>query len=285
MVRLKKGIFFTFSAFFLVMLVVVLSLLVVKTLQQSNERLGESGSLDRLYLLKVSIDNIISKLDNGLTMDISWDTNTNSTNLKIAETLDTDFTNYGSSFYSRMQSLSSYIQNDQQEISFDLSKVYNSTEKIPIIAEPNNFRYTHINQNDRVILAVYPGTYLSRVGLNITQTSASNPTVQWLTQNPGSDFIFNLTLIGTNGNATTTNYALNSTSINRFLINNQINLTIGSLCTQCIELDRNNATISTSLVATFPYSGEMITVNYPRGLYLINFSDLNVLINNTPRIL
>jgi len=285
MARIKKGIFFTFSAFFLVMLIMVLSLLVARTLQQSNDRLVESGSLDRIYMLKVSLDSIISKLNNGLTIELDWNKNINSTELKISETLNTNFADYGSSFYSRMQSLSTFIEADQPEIKFDLTKIYNSTEKIPIIIQPNNFRYTHINRNNSVILTVYPGSYLSRLDLNISQPTSSSSTFEWVTQNPGNDFILDLTLIDMNGNSTTNVYNLNSTSINRFILNGLINLTIGELCTQCIELNRNNVTISTSMVSTVPYNGEMFTVTYPRALYIINFSDLNVLINNSPRIL
>ncbi|MBS3172312.1 hypothetical protein J4438_01880 [Candidatus Woesearchaeota archaeon] len=285
MVRLKKGIFFTFSAFFLVMLVVVLSLLVTKTLHQSNLRLSESGSLDRIYMLKVSLDRIISGIDDGITINLFWNDETNSTDLTISESINTNFANYGSSFYSDMQTLSNFVEADQPEINFDLSKVYGNSEKIPIIVDPNNFRYTHINENNDVLLRIYPGSYLSQVKLGVTQLNDVGSEIDWVTQNPGDDFVLNLTISDKNGDTTSETYLLNSTLVNTFRLNNKMDLTIGVLCAQCVELDRSNTNITTTFIATFPYSGEMLTVNYPQGLYLMNFSNLEILVNSTPRIL
>lgn len=285
MARLNKGIFYTFGAFFLVMLVVVLSLLVTQTLHQSNDRLSESGSMDRIYMMKVSLDKLISSIDNGMNINLSWNYQTNNTDLAISETLNTNFSDYGTDFYSEMQSLADFVESDQPEIEFDLSKVYNSTERIPIVTEPNNFRYTHINENNNIGLRIYPGVYLSQVQLNITQLNNTGTNVQWLTQNPGNDFLLDLSIFDSNGNRTSYSYLLNSTLQNTFRINNRMDLKIGVLCTQCLELSRNSTPISVSFIGSFPYTGEMITVNYPRETYLIDFDNLNILINSSPRIL
>ena len=114
-----RGVFFTFGGFFLVMLVVILALLVVKTLNQSNDRLTESGSLERVFTLSNSLDKMISKVNNGIIYDLTWDPVQNLTILTITENLDSGFNDYGNLFNSDMQDLINFVEGNQPEISFN----------------------------------------------------------------------------------------------------------------------------------------------------------------------
>jgi len=281
-----KGIFFTFGGFFLVMLVIVLSLLVATTIQQSNDRLAESGSLERLYVLDHSIQKVLSNIDNGILYKLQWSDPINYTVVSIIENLDEGFDDYGSNFYSEVQEFSNFVETDQPEITFELSKIYNSTNKIPIIVRPYNLEYSHINRGGKNVVTITPNTYMSEasVSLILENSSITNTSVNWVTQNTGN-YTLNITIIDQYSNASTSTYSLNENLLNEFIINNQANITIGGTCQGCIELERGNLNITLQFLTYLPYAAEQVTLTYPKGLYLINFSDIGVSMNSTPRIL
>ena len=281
-----KGIFFTFGGFFLVMLVLVLSLLVVTTLQQSNTRLTESGSIERVYMLDRSLHRTIADMDNGLSAKLQWNTGLNLSIVSIAENLDTDFDDYNSYFYSEMQELSSFVESDQPEIKFNLSLIHNSEEKNPVQVKPHDFKYTHLNREGRNILTVYPGTYLPTAGLMVVLSNETliDPPIDWTIQNPGN-FTFNVTVTDNESNTSKVIEGLNPALVNEFIVNGNINITVGALCYSCIEFDRDNSNVTISLVTYLPYAAEQVMLTYPRGLYEINFTDLGVYLNATPRII
>ena len=148
-----KGIFFTFSSFFLAMLVVTLAILLSTTLKQSNSRLIESGSLERVYLLDFSLERVIRKIDNGITASLDFGSSPNDTILIISENLTTSFNNYSNNFLAEMDELASFTSTDQPEIQFDLSLISNSNEKIPLVINPG-FKYTHINDQGDNLLTI-----------------------------------------------------------------------------------------------------------------------------------
>jgi|APSaa5957512622_1039677.scaffolds.fasta_scaffold38163_1 hypothetical protein len=282
-----KGIFFTFSAFFLVMLVIILSLLVASTLNQSNLRLGESGSLERMYALDVSIERMLADLDNGIEISSIWDGLTQETVFSFTETLDESFADYNSRLIANISDMKDYIEADQPEIQFDLDKISNSEEKVPILIEPSKFRYTHRNKNGKNVLTIYPGTDIYRTLFVINLSNATvDPSdgVEWITQSAGERFMVNITYYDTDNNTDSIEELINETEVNQFRIGDVI-LTIGELCDNCIELDRNNTNITVNFGNNFGFVGEQVTVNYPRGLYVMNFSDIGIFINATPRII
>ena len=281
-----KGIFYTFSGFFLVMLVIVLSLLVTSTLNQSNLRLGESGSLERMYVLDASIERILSDLDNGIEITSIWDGISQETIFTFTETLDESFLDYNSKIIGDISDLKDYIESDQPEIQFDMSLINNSEEKVPIVVEPSKFKYTHKNKNGKNILTIYPGTdiYRSIIVLNLSNSTVDPADeIEWITQNAGERFLINITYYDMDNTTGSIEETINETEINQFRIGDVI-VTIGELCDNCIEIDRNNTNLTVIFGNNFGFVGEQVTVNYPRGLYVFNFSDIGIFVNSTARI-
>jgi hypothetical protein len=279
-----KGIFLTFSGFFLVMLIVTLSLLFATTLQQSNTRLMESGSLERVYALDTSLERVISNIDNEIDYELYWNNATLSFDLSITEILDSNFEDYGSDFYSNFLDLVSFVESDQLEIMFYPSIIYNSEEKLPLLIKPHNFKYTHLDQGEN-ILTVYPGTYVPYVEWSLVLPSDDlGSGIQWTTQSPGDDMSFVLYVEDKDGDTDRFEQNISINSTNVFMVNG-IEIKIGELCSQCMELDRNSKEVISTFNTKFTSSPDMPTLNYPTGLYVLDFEELGIYLNSTPRIL
>jgi hypothetical protein len=281
-----KGIFFTFSAFFLVMLIVVLSLLVASALHQSNLRLMESGSIERVYDLDVSLERVIRGLDDGIDINLIWDDSTNTSILTISEFIDSDFSNYGSEFYSELVDLSNFVESDQPEISFDLDTIYNGSQKIPLRIEPIGFKYNHLESSGGTVLSIDPVIYVPSMSFEIyLPNTTMGSGITWTTQNAGGDFEFNISVSDRSGGSDSMSQMLNSTLENRFTIGSGITIIVGQACEQCVTLDGTTNNMNVNFSTRFFFSGETLTVNYPKGLYIMNFSGPGVYLNNSPRIL
>jgi hypothetical protein len=282
-----KGVFFTFGGFFLAMLIIVLSLLVASTLHQSNVRLAESGSLERMYVLDTSLERVMRDLDNGVTGTMYWQVLGGDTLFWISENLDEEFSEYNSEFFSEMERLENFIESDQSEIEFDLSLINNGNEKLPLYIEPSAFEYTHLNEDGKTILTIQPTAYIAQeiFELNLTNVTV-NPldAIDWSTSNPGEDLTLNITIHDESGYTTSIEEGLNRSKINVFEINNDMTLTIGELCEACVQVNRKNTNLTITFKGYFDYSGELLTFNYPQGLYTMNFSDIGIFVNATPRL-
>jgi len=282
-----RGVFFTFGGFFLVMLVVILALLVAKTLNQSNDRLTESGSLERVFALSNSLDKMIAKVDNGITYDLTWDSTQNLTILTITEDLDSEFNDYGNSFNSNMQDLINFVEGNQPEISFDYPLIYNSTNKIPLIIKPNGILYTHFNNAGENVLIISPVTAMPVINLEIELNSENLDVngIQWTTQNFGSNSSISITVSDSVGGSDSISEMIDETQINVFTINNDLTITVGELCDSCIEINRGGINITSTFSTPLIYVGEQTTIHYPKATYQIDFEDIGIFLNNTPRIL
>jgi hypothetical protein len=280
-----KGIFLTFSGFFLVMLVVTLSILVATTLQQSNDRLMESGSLERIYALDTSLERVVADLENQIDYDLYWDDNTFAFELYLTETLNSNFNDYGSNFSSDLQSLISFVESDQQEIAFFSTAVYNSNEKLPLVVKPHGFKYTHLNQGGENVLVVYPQTYVSYIEFDLVLPEDDfGSGIQWITQNPGDGMTFVLSVEDEDGDIDIFEQNISSDSVNEFEVGG-VDITVNGLCNRCVELDRNSREVVSTFHVSFPSSSELPTLNYPSGLYVLDFPELGIYLNSTSRIL
>jgi hypothetical protein len=279
-----KGIFLTFSGFFLVMLVVALSVLVATTLQQSNARLMESGSLERVYVLDTSLERVIADIKNQIDYDLYWDDDTFAFELHLTETLNSNFDDYGNNFSSDLQSLISFVELDQSEITFFPSAVYNNDEKLPVVVKPHGFKYTHLNQGGETVLVAYPRTYIPYIEFDLVLPETDfGSGIQWTTQNPGDGMTFVLSVEDSDGDIDTFEQNISINSTNEFEVGG-VDIIVGRLCNQCVELDRNSNEVISTLRTRFPFSSEIPTLNYPTGLYILDFRELGVYLNSTPRI-
>lgn len=295
MVKLKKGVFYTISGFFLVSLVLILSILVTTAIQQSNQRLTEAGGFERIISLDESLVKTINNLDNGLTITLE-EQEINSeyvTLLQITEQPNQDFSDYTSNFQTNLQNLESYVESDQPEIQFDLTKLYNSTNRLSIFVKPHSLVYTHVkdSSSNRTLIKIEPPETLTDTEITIDlgnyQVNGTN-ILNWAsTQYPGS-FNFTVTVVDDFGYSESEIANIDLSRNNTFTISytgRQAQVQIGQLCYQCIKIDHGGFNITSTFSTNLEDLGESVTVNYPTGLYTINFSNLGIYVNKTPSLL
>ncbi len=283
-----KGVFFTFGGFFLVMLVFVLALLVATTIHHANDRLRESGSLERLYILDHSIEKVIRDLEVVDNVSIVWSDDENLTTITISENLYEDFSDYKTDLETDFNELSSFVTADQPEITFNANKLFNATNRLTLLVKPNDLIYTHINEGGETVLMISQGTFVP-VKSFIIHLRDSNlvggSEIDWITKHSGEELLLNITVIDQNGNSYSSSDYINDSLSNEVLINNQIPLTVSDGCVGCIKIDRNSQNITTTFIGKLIFLGDMSTLNLPENTYSINFSNLGVYLNKSPRIL
>ena len=292
--KLKRGVFYTLAGFFLVSLVLFLSILLTITINQSNQRLTEAGGFERIIAMDDSIIKLLKDLEDGIdiTLEEIISENESITNLVIIESPNQDFANYGNTFYINLQNLRDYIESDQSEIKFDINKVYNTTNKINFLIKPDNLQYTHIQEkssNGTLIEIIAPPTLTNSIisiNLNNYQVNSSN-LITWSLQNSGA---FNITILLTDdvNYLETLNASIDIDNNNTFTINynsQTAEVNVGEYCLRCITIDRGGFNITSEFSTNLDYLGETVTVNYPQGTYTMDFINLNILVNKTPRML
>ncbi|MCD4759660.1 hypothetical protein K8R33_02140 [archaeon] len=274
------------------MLVLFLSLLVSTALQQSNLRILESGSLERVSLLDNSLKEVISGIDNGMTYTLERALLDGRTIITISERINPEFSSYGNEFSAEIDELIAFIEEDQTEISFNKSLVYSNSEKIPLIVKPNNLRYTHLNKKGSTILTIYPGTpyNTANVSLVFPDDIVDKKGIEWIESHTG-EFILKLKVTGSNGisdylEADVIDYKFE----NKFKVAlsgnpNNVWIYFGRKCEKCIEVEVGTVTANSTFSTNISCTEGQQTLNYPTGLYEINFTDLGIFLNGTPRLL
>ena len=189
-------------------------------------------------------------------------------------------------------SILNLIGSEDSEIKFDINKVYNTTNKINFLIKPDNLQYTHIQEkssNGTLIEIIAPPTLTNSIisiNLNNYQVNSSN-LITWSLQNSGA---FNITILLTDdvNYLETLNASIDIDNNNTFTINynsQTAEVNVGEYCLRCITIDRGGFNITSEFSTNLDYLGETVTVNYPQGTYTMDFINLNILVNKTPRML
>ncbi|MFH1376144.1 MAG: hypothetical protein ABIH25_00755 [Candidatus Woesearchaeota archaeon] len=286
-----KGSFFTLSGFLLVSLILVLSILYSQTLNQSNDRLMEAGSLERISSLERSLGRTIKEMDNGI--DISLERIGEIpilTQINITETINSSFEEYGSDFYDSILDLKSYLESDQQEIILNPDILYSPNEKIPILFKPHNIKYSHYNSNDKINVKITTDVVSQNYELYLhllNEKINHDRNIEWIIQNPVNESTINkisLTIIASDYDGYTTNISKNisNTEHNQFRVSG-CEIDFNTLTPSSIDIDYDKPYIISLL--TIPIAlFEEVTANYPAGLVLMNFTEINIFKNRTVRI-
>jgi len=279
----NKGIFFTFGALFLAMLILALSILGTSTLNQANLRLLEAGSFARVYSLDKSLQRVINNLDEGIDILVITNNDTGNSNITLSETLDTNFEAYNTEFLTNIENLASFIESDEEKIKFNLSLINNETEKVPLIIKPHNIKYTHMMKNNENFIVVYFTESIPSLGFDLTLPNSQVASIDWQNDYPGSDVTFYINATGQNGITYSLEEGLSLAEgdVNKF----KVGPTFITVKEGYLELDRANTLVQSTFGASLPYLNDMVTVNYPEGLYKINFTETGIFINSTIRVL
>lgn len=289
-----KGMFFTVSGFFIVTIVLVLALFVSLTLLQSNERLAEAGGMERVFILDKSLESAILKMDSGINVNITkrfggfvplpyvpYTVN-------ITEILGEPFSLYGEDFYNELIELESHVENDQPEISIDPSIVYNSEEKIPIIIEPHDIRYTHVDHGGDVGIEMTPmghPLYTFDVYLHLYEEIINPETgVEWVIQNPQEGFriVVRINAVDEEGNRANISQGISLTEVNHFRVEG-CDVYFNRIAPSTYEATCDSTTLITTGFSPILLR-QMVTAGYPVGLVIFDFDTLGIYKNDTMRI-
>ncbi len=210
-----KGVFFTLSTLLIIGLLLTMSLFVALTIKQSNERLIEAGSLERVYILERSIANTITGIDNGILTKVN--TQGSTIKINISENSTNQFINYGSTFLNELTTFRNYVELTQPEISINPSQIANGTETLPIIIMPYNSRYTHLNKTGNVSIQLTNQVLIPNYEIYLNLPSETVSSIVWTTQNVG-DRNLNASIVVTDKNSAVRklNATMSSTLLNKF---------------------------------------------------------------------
>ena len=285
-----RGVFFTLGGFFLIMLIILMSLILSSTMHQSNLRLGESGSLERVYMLDSSLSRVLRSMDNNINISID-DSSLEKTIVSIVESPTGLYSQYNSEFFTELTSLEADMPYglEQPEIVFYLSKITNPDEKLPLILNPHYINYSHIEEDGNVALVIYPETYYTKIVISLyfPEDEIDSDEIEWTVSstNSGPGSIFNITVSDYTGQTYSEEDYLNLDEINRFIINEDVEVTVGNLCYSCIKVEMKEIHIISNTTFELLPSYETTSVNYKKGLYIMNFSDIGIYLNKSVKIL
>ena len=284
---MKRASFFTLSGFLLATLVLVLALLFSNALNQSSERLRESGSLDRVLSLERSMGRTISSIETGIkiTKEEVSDPPTTLT-VTISEKINSSYKDYGHEFYSYLLNLKNYLEAEQSEITLNPDSIFNQNEKIPIILKPHNLRYTHYNYSGnvgiKVITEVANYAYVLNLSL-LEETINPLKDIEWIIQNPGNEDLEIIIKAEDYENYSTILYKnISRTETNLFRIE-KCDIEFNSYGESSVDIKCDKA-IKTDLTITPIFLDELVSLNYPKGLLMINFPKQGIYKNSHLKI-
>ncbi|MBT4631150.1 hypothetical protein HOC06_02925 [Candidatus Woesearchaeota archaeon] len=270
------------------MLIILMSIILSSTMNQSNLRLGESGSLERVYMLDSSLSRVLRSMDNNINISID-DSSPEKTIVSIVESPTGLYSQYNSEFFTELNALESFMFGEQPEIVFYLSKITNPDEKLPLILNPHYINYSHIEEDGNVALVIYPETYYTKIVISLyfPEDEIDSDEIEWTVSstNSGPGSIFNITVSDYTGQTYSEEDYLNLDEINRFIINEDVEVTVGNLCYSCIKVEMGEIHIISNTTFELIPSYETTSVNYKKGLYIMNFSDIGIYLNKSVKIL
>jgi len=260
MVKMKKGLLFSFTLIFLALVILSLAILMFHNSLSTQERLSELGSFDVVYDLDSSLQKSLREI---FLEEADIIVNVSNSSVAFEENLP----NNESSFAGEMGSFKNFVEADDEHVWLDISDVL---EELPLSVMPHNITYKHLSFGGDTIRIIPKEINFNALSI-FARIEGNVTSCDFDTESGGLSL--NVEIVGDYGTSCSNSMLVNPYEDSDIEINqNQFTIYIDDGIFDIIS-NKSTARVITKILFN---ATKNVNVGYPDALVHIDFSELKI---------